>query len=110
MIWLLLGALAVGALFCLGVKLTATVIRNFRTRRNTKLLIADMESIARNTSNKDGHYMSMSEFGNYRGKTIIGEFDPYTEDFIQVADCDVGVDANVRNVLRSHDGYVIVGD
>ena len=110
MIWWLLGALAVGALIYLGVTLTVAVIRNFRTRHNTKVLVADMETFIRSMPDKEKHAMSFEDFENCRGKQFVSEFDPYTDEVIKTRVCDMGMDAQVQYAVNSHGGYIIVGD
>ena len=109
MIWWLLGALAVGALV-LGVVLTTSVLRNFRSRRNTKLLVADMETFILNMPEKEKHSMSFSEFENCKGKQFVSEYDPYTDEVIQTKLCDKGMEARIQSVVDSHGGYIIIGD
>lgn len=108
LLWLL-GALALGAFFCLGVVLTATVIRNFRSRRDTKVFVADMETIIRNMPDKEKHSVSFDDLEKCKGKQFVSEFDPYTNEIIKSSMCDRGMDSQVRSVVDSHGGYVIVG-
>lgn len=110
MIWWLLGALAVGALIYLGVVLTVAVIKNFRTRSNTKVLVADMEEFIRNMPDKERHMMSFEDLANCRGKQFVSEFDPYTEEVIKTRVCDMGMDAQVQYAINNHGGYIILGD
>ena len=108
MIWWLLGALAVGALIYLGVVLTVAIIRNFRTRRNTKVLVADMERYIMNLPDKDKHTISASELENSKGKKFISEFDPITGNVFQTKICDKGLDPQVQTMVNRYDGYIIV--
>lgn len=109
MFWLLLGALAVGAIICLGVVLTANVIRNFRTRRYTKIIVADMEAFIRNMPEKEKHSVSFDDLEKCRGKQFVSEYDPYTNEVIKTNICDMGMDAQVKSVVDKHGGYIIVG-
>lgn len=110
MFWFLLGALAVGALIYLGVTLTAAVIRHFRTRRNTKLLVADMQEFIKNMPDKEKHSISFDDLENCKGKQFISEFDPFTNEVIQTKICDKGMDSHVRSTVKDYGGYVIIGD
>lgn len=110
MIWWLLGALAVGALIALGVTLTVAIIRTFRLRRNTKVLVADMEEFIKNMSEKEKHTMSFEDLEKCKGTQFVTEFDPNTNEVIQTKICDQGLDAQVQAVVRGHGGYIIVGD
>ena len=109
MILWLLGALAIGALICLGVVLTAAVIRNFRSRRNTKILVADMETFIRNMPDKEKHAVSFDDLERCKGKQFVSEFDPYTNEVIKTSMCDRGMDSQVQSSVNSHGGYIIVG-
>lgn len=110
MFWFLLGALAVGALIYLGVTLTAAIIRNFRTRRNTKLLIADMQEYVKNMPDKEKHSISFEDLENKKDTQFISEIDPFTNEIIQTKICDKGMDAHVRSIVKNHGGYIFVGN
>lgn len=110
MFWWLLGALAVGALIALGIKLTAQVIRDFRTRRRSKILIADMESFIRNMPDRERHSISFADLEACSGQQFISEFDPYTNEVICTKLCDKGMDYQIYNLVSKHGGYIIIGD
>lgn len=110
MIWFLLGALALGVLSYLGVLLTIRVIHNFRIRKNSKILIADMEEFIRNMPEKDKHTMSFEDLEKCQGQQFVTEFDPITQEVIQTKSCDKGMDEPIFNAVKSHKGYIIVGD
>ena len=110
MFWFLLGALAVGALIYLGVRLTASIIRNFRIRKNTKLLVADMQEFVMNMPDKEKHSISFEDLENYKEKEFITEFDPFTNEIVQTKICDKGMDSHVRSLVNNHGGYIIIGD
>lgn len=107
-LWIL-GFLAVGALICLGVVLTANVIRTYRTRRYTKVFVADMDAFIRNMPDKEKHSVSFEDLENCKGKQYVCEFDPYTNEIIKKNICDMGMDAQVKSVVDKHGGYIIVG-
>ena len=110
MIWWLLGAFALGACFALGVVLTVAVIRKFRIRHNTKILVADMEKIISNMPEKEKHTISFDDLENCKDKQFITEFDPVTNEIIQTKMCDKGMDSQIQNAVNYHDGYIIIGD
>ena len=106
----IISAIAVGAVIYLGVTLTASIIRGFRTKKNTKVLAADMEAFIRNMPEKDKHTLSFDDLENFKDKKFISEFDPETNEIIQTKICDKGVDSQVSSILNKHGGYIIVGD
>lgn len=109
--WGILLAIAVGAaIVVLGVILTVQVIRTFRKRHNTKMLIADMEKYIQNMPDKEKHSISLDELESLEGQKIISEFDPYTNEIVQTKICDKGFDSNVEAAVDKMGGYIIVGD
>ena len=110
MIWWIIGAIAFGALVCLGVLLTVNILRNFRTRRSTKILVADFGTFIRNMPDKEKHSMSFEDLINLKDKQIVCEFDPYTNEVIKTMECDRGMDEQVERAVRNHGGYIILGD
>ena len=110
MIWLLLGALAIAAVVYLGVVLGVGILRRLRTRRNTKLLVADMNAFIRNMSDKEKHSVSFSDLARHGNKQFVSEFDPETENVIKTTICDKGFDEQMQSAVNSCRGYIIVGD
>lgn len=106
----ILGALAIGTVIYLGVLLTADVIRKYRTRRNSKILVADIGKFIRDMPNKEKHTMSFSDFENYKDQKIIGEYDPETNEVVKTSIVDKGMDAQVTSFVDRCGGYIIVGD
>lgn len=103
-------ALCVGiaAVVALGVMLTVNVLRTFRIKHNTKMLIANTQSIIDSIPDKDKRTMSMDDLENYCNQTIVSEYDPVTNEVIQTKVCDKGLDSNIQAALDDHDGYIIV--
>ena len=110
MLWLILSALAIGAIVVAGVVITATLLRNFRIRRNTKLLVVDMNKFIKNMPEKEKHSVSFEDLEKCSGKQVVSEFDPITEDIVQTKIYESGMDEQVKRVVDAHDGYIILGD
>lgn len=105
----LLGALAVGVVVYLGVTLTASVIKKYRTRKNTKVLVADMETFIRNMPDKDKHSLSFEDLESYNNKQFISEFDPETNEIVQKGMYE-DMDEQISSILDRNNGYIIVGE
>ena len=107
---LLISAVAIGAIIYLGVTLTAAIIRKFRTRRNTKVLVADMATFIKNMPDKEKHSISFDNLETYKDAKFISEFDPETNEIVQTKICDKGMDSQISSCVDHHGGYIIVGD
>lgn len=101
-------ALAGAALIGLGVLLTVAVLRRYRSRNNTKILIAGISQTLKNMPDADKHAMSFDEMEKYSDKDIVAEFDPLTDEVIKTNLCDKGVDTNIDRALQDKGGYIIV--
>ena len=102
------GALAIGAVVYLAVKLTISVIKNFRKRKNSKIVATDMKQIMKAVA-KDpsvGH-VSFDDLDD--DDTVVAEYDEENDEIVQTQ-VATEKDDKVDSLLKRNNGVVIIED
>lgn len=97
-------ALAAGAVVYLLVKLTIRLIKQYRKRKDTKIVMAQVKELVKDPSVA---HMSMSDLDE--DDVVIAEYDEDTDELVQ---CNLSndVDQKVENLLNRNDGVLIIED
>ena len=110
MLLALLGVLVTGAIIYMAVKLTINIIKNFRKRRNTKVVMADMKEIMREAAkNPNVSRAKFDDLDKIDGQTVVAEYDEYNDEVVQ---CEIAreQDDKIDGFLRSNNGLVVLED
>ncbi len=102
--------LIAGAIIYMAVRLTIDVIKRFRKRRNSKVVLADMKDIMKEAAkNPNVSHASFEDLDKIEGQTVIAEYDESTDEIVQ---CEIAKeqDSKVDSFIRSNNGIVILED
>lgn len=102
------GALAVGAVVYLAVKLTISVIKNFRKRKNSKIVATDMKEIMKALA-KDSSVGHVSFDDLDDDDTVVAEYDEENDEIVQTQ-VATEKDDKVDSLLKRNNGVVIIED
>lgn len=100
-------AIAVGGLIYLAVKLTVSFIKNYRKRKQSKIVAADMKQLVKAAA-KDPNVGHVS-FDDLEDGTVIAEYDEYNDEIVQTHMAE-DVDDKVDNLIRRNNGVMIIED
>ena len=107
-IYLLILALTTGAAVGIIVRLTVSLIKQFRKRRHTQVIAAQMSTIAREAAkNPRVKHVSFDDLDKYDSAVL--EYDPYSDEVVQTTLCE-DVDDVVRRHQQQGGGIVIYED
>ena len=106
----LLTALVIGGLVYLGVVLTVAVLKTYRKRKASKILVANASEMIRQMSSSEKNKFSMSDLEAMSGSQVVAEYDDRTDEVVQIQLCDKGVDGNIKNAINQCGGYIVVED
>lgn len=107
---LIASALAIGAVVYLAIKLTVSFIKNYRKRKQSKIVAADMKAIVKEMAkNPSVKKVSFDDLDDLEDNTIIAEYDEDADELVQVGRTD-DVDVSVSNLLRRNNGVVMIED
>lgn len=105
---LLLSMLAAGGIAGIIVKLTVAIIKKFRKKRHTKVIAAQMSTIAKEAAkNPKTKHVKFDDLENY--DTALLEYDPNSDNIIQTKFCE-DVDDVVRYHQQQGGGVVVYED
>ena len=107
---ILIGALLVAGIAYLGYRLTVALLRAYRIRQVSKLLIANANEMIKNLSTSEKNKFSFADLEAMSENQIIAEYDPVNDEVVQIQLCDKGVDEVLQNAVNQHDGYIVVED
>lgn len=104
----IVGALAIGAVVYFAVKLTISLIKNFRKRKNSKIVTADMSQVMKAVA-KDPNVAHVSFDDLDDNDTVVAEYDEETDEIVQVKVAKEK-DDKVDSLLKRNNGVVIIED
>lgn len=110
MLLALIGCLVAATIVYMAVKLTISVIKKFRKRKNTKVVMADMGELMKKAA-KDPNVSraSFDALDEIDGQTVVAEYDEETDEIVQ---CEVAreQDSKIDGFMKSNNGLVILED
>lgn len=110
-LWLLLGSLALAGIVYLAVRLTVNLLKNYRKHKNSSIFVANVGEMIHNMPESEKHKKSFSDLEKMSDETIVGEYDPNTDETVQAHFVgDQGMDANIERAIHNNEGYIIIED
>lgn len=106
----LFAALLIGGIVYLGVYLTVAVLKTYRKRKASKILVANASEMIKQMSTSEKNKFSMSDIEAMSGSQVIAEYDDKADEVVQIQLCDKGVDGNIKNAINQCGGYIVVED
>lgn len=93
-------ALAIGAVVFLGVKLTISLIKKYKKKKNSKVLAATVKDLI-----KKAPSMRIDDLDD--DDIILAEYDEDKDELVQDVKVADQADSRVRNILDTNDGIVV---
>lgn len=100
LISLLIGALAVGAIVYLTVKLTVSFLKKYKQRKTSKIVAANAKYLF-----KDASRMSIDELDDE--DVVIAEYDEEKDELVQDISIAKDVDERIASILENNGGVVV---
>lgn len=97
---LIAGALAVGAVVYLTVKLTVSFLKKYKKRKTSRVMAAQMKDLVKNAPT-----MSLDELED--DDVIIAEYDEDEDELVQDISISKDTDDRVTNILKNNGGIVV---
>lgn len=101
------GALAVGAVVYFAVKLTISVIKEFRKRKNSKIVGACIDKLKDLAKDPNVGHVSFDDLDD--DATVVAEYDEETDEIVQTKVANER-DDKVDSLLKRNNGVVIIED
>lgn len=102
---------AVAGLAYLAYRLTVKVLRSYRKKKQTKLLMANMGALIKEVPNREKRTISFDDLEEVEDETIVAEYDEDSGDVIQANFVgDKGMDNNIENALNRNHGVMFIED
>lgn len=105
---MILAALAIGGIVYLAVKLTVNFIKNYRKRKQSKVVAAEMKQLMKEVA-KDPNVGHVSFDDLNEDDTVIAEYDEENDEIVQTNLAN-DVDSKVDSLLSRNNGVVIIED
>ena len=93
-------ALAVGAVVYLAVKLTISFLKNYRKKKNSKIMAAQVKDLIKNAPS-----MSLDDLDD--DDIVLAEYDEEEDELVQDISFSKDNDAKVSNILKNNGGIVV---
>ncbi len=107
---LIAGALIIGGIVYLAVKLTIHVIKTYRKRKHSKVVMADMNKVLKEMAkNPQAGRISMNDLDELEDDTLMAEYDEDRDEIVQYHLAN-DVDTKVNHLINKNDGMVIIED
>lgn len=97
---LIAGALAVGAVVYLTVKLTVSFLKEYKKRKTSRVMAAQVKDLVKNAPT-----MSLDELED--DDVIIAEYDEDEDELVQDISISKDTDDRVTNILKNNGGIVV---
>lgn len=97
---LVAGALAVGAIVYLTVKLTVSFLKKYRRKKNSKIMAAEVKDLI-----KKAPTMKLSDLDD--DDVILVEYDEDNDELVQDVSIANDVDDRISDILNSNSGIVV---
>ncbi len=97
---LIAGALAVGAVVYLTVKLTVSFLKKYKKRKTSRVMAAQVKDLVKNAPT-----MSLDELED--DDVIIAEYDEDEDELVQDISISKDTDDRVTNILKNNGGIVV---
>ena len=97
---LIAGALAVGAVVYLTVKLTVSFLKKYKKRKTSRVMAAQVKDLVKNAPT-----MSLDELED--DDVIIAEYDEDEDELVQDISISKDTDDIVTNILKNNGGIVV---
>lgn len=97
---LIAGALAVGAVVYLTVKLTVSFLNKYKKRKTSRVMAAQVKDLVKNAPT-----MSLDELED--DDVIIAEYDEDEDELVQDISISKDTDDRVTNILKNNGGIVV---
>lgn len=97
---LVAGALAVGAIGYLTVKLTVSFLKKYRRKKNSKIMAAEVKDLI-----KKAPTMKLSDLDD--DDVILVEYDEDNDELVQDVSIANDVDDRISDILNSNGGIVV---
>lgn len=106
----ILGAIALGAMVYIAVKVTISFIKNYRKRKNSKIVAVDMKRLIKEQAkNPSVGRISFDDLEDMEDDIVLAEYDEEDDDIVQINNAD-DYDDKVDTLLRRNRGVVIIED
>lgn len=94
------GALAIGAVVYLAVKLTISFLKKYRQRKNSKVMAAQVKDLIKNAPT-----MSLDDLDD--DDVVLAEYDEDEDELVQDITISQDNDEKVTNILKNNGGIVV---
>lgn len=99
-IGLVAGALAIGAIIYLAVKLTISFLKSYKKKKTSKIMAAQVKDLIRNAPS-----MKLDDLDG--DDIVLAEYDPVEDDLVQDISVARDVDSKVSNIVDGNGGIVV---
>lgn len=108
----ILAAAAVCAIAYFAVKLTINVLKKYKKKKASKLVMANMGSLIKNIPDKDKRTYSFYDLEKLENETVVAEYDEEKDEMIQCnfADHTEKWDDTLDSALKKNDGIILIKD
>ena len=102
---------AVAGLAYLAYRLTVKVLRSYRRKKQTNLVMANMGALINEVPNREKRTLSIDDLEEVEDVTIVAEYDEDSGEVIQANFVgDKGMDNNIENALNRNHGVMFIED
>lgn len=102
---------AVAGLAYLAYRLTVKVLRSYRRKKQTKLVMANMGALIKKVPNREKRTLSFDDLKEMEDETIVAEYDEDSGEVIHANFVgDKGMDNNIENALNRNHGVMFIED
>ncbi|MFR5762817.1 MAG: hypothetical protein ACLUFB_00195 [Ruminococcus sp.] len=102
---------AVAGLAYLAYRLTVKVLRSYRRKKQTKLVMANMGALIKKVPNREKRTLSFDDLEEMEDETIVAEYDEDSGEVIHANFVgDKGMDNNIENALNRNHGVMFIED
>ncbi len=105
-------SMAIVGLAYFAVKITVNVLRKYKQKKASKLVMANMGSLIKNIPNKEDRTFSFDDLDKVSDETIVAEYDEEKDEIIQAnfANKKEKWDDTIDTALNSNDGIILIKD
>ena len=102
---------AVAGLAYLAYRLTVKVLRSYRRKKQTKLVMANLGALIKKVPNREKRTLSFDDLEEMEDETIVAEYDEDSGEVIHANFVgDKGMDNNIENALNRNHGVMFIED
>lgn len=105
-------SMAIVGLAYFAVKITVNVLRKYKQKKASKLVMANMRSLIKNIPDKEKRTFSFDELEKVSDETIVAEYDEEKDELIQAnfANKKEKWDDTIDTALNNNDGIILIKD